>query len=293
MKRKILFFVCAMLLSVSVALFAACSSAEKGEFFDMIASQNESGYIADSDNNFIDESIQGETDTNGGSETEAAAPVEEKSNDSELYILALTSSLNIRKEASVSSAALGVMDKGDMLPYYGKVNGFYKTFYLGKDAYVSANSSYTKLYEMKISGSEKVESVIAVAKTLMGYPYVYGATRYHNGNGKLLTGFDSAKYDCSSLTQYAYYVGAGVKLGLTTRDQVNQGKSVSKANLKRGDLMFFTNSSRKNLTGIERVGHVAIYLGDNYILHTASDHAVIEQISQTRWSYYITSRDVL
>ena len=57
--------------------------------------------------------------------------------------------------------------------------------------------------------------------------------------------------------------------------------------------MFFTNASRKNNTGIERVGHVAIYLGGNYILHTASDHAVIEPISATRWSYYITTRDVL
>ena len=49
----------------------------------------------------------------------------------------------------------------------------------------------------------------------------------------------------------------------------------------------------RDSTGIERVGHVAIYLGDNYILHTASDYARIEQISSLRWSYYIETRDFL
>ena len=44
--------------------------------------------------------------------------------------------------------------------------------------------------------------------------------------------------------------------------------------------------------GVERIGHVALYLGDNYILHTASDYAVIEQISSTRWGYYIEARRV-
>lgn len=68
---------------------------------------------------------------------------------------------------------------------------------------------------------------------------------------------------------------------------------VKKENLARGDLMFFTNQSRKDKVGIERIGHVAIYLSNNYILHTATDHAVIEPISPTRWSYYITTRRVV
>ena len=74
---------------------------------------------------------------------------------------------------------------------------------------------------------------------------------------------------------------------MNTRTQVVQGKTVKKSELKRGDLMFFTNEARKDKTGIERVGHVALYLGDNWILHTASDYAKIEQISAKRWSYFI------
>ena len=89
--------------------------------------------------------------------------------------------------------------------------------------------------------------------------------------------------------QFMFYKGANVLLNMNTRTQVSQGKAVTDE-LKRGDLMFFTNASRKNNTGLERVGHVALYLGDNYILHTASDYAKIEQISSTRWSYYICAR---
>ena len=70
-------------------------------------------------------------------------------------------------------------------------------------------------------------------------------------------------------------------------------KEVKRSELKRGDLMFFTNASRKDKTGMERIGHVGIYFGNNYILHTASDHAVIEPISSVRWSYYVTARRVI
>ena len=61
----------------------------------------------------------------------------------------------------------------------------------------------------------------------------------------------------------------------------------------RGDLLFFTNADREDESGIERVGHVALYLGDGYILHTSEDYAVIEEISPTRESYFIEARRVI
>ena len=63
----------------------------------------------------------------------------------------------------------------------------------------------------------------------------------------------------------------------------------AKNNVKTTEI-YFTNEERQYKTGVERVGHVAIYLGDNYILHTASDYARIEKMSQKRWSYYIEAR---
>lgn len=207
-----------------------------------------------------------------------------------VYVRAKTDGLNVREGAGTGCASLGTLDKGDMAVCLGESNGWYKTYYRSKVAYVSASEKYTDLYTTD-KGSDEIEAVIDVGLKLLGTPYVYGATRYHNGSGKKLTGFSIDAFDCSSLMQYMYYIGADVKLDLTTRTQISQGRKVSE--LKRGDLMFFTNASRKDKTGIERVGHVALYLGDNYILHTASDHAVIEEISSTRWSYYIQANRMI
>lgn len=201
-------------------------------------------------------------------------------------IKALVGGLNIRKGGSALSTSLGTMDKDDLLYYAGREGDWYVTYYQNSPAYVSAKPQYTILIDMK-KGNEKTERILEAGYKLMGFPYVYGAVRLHNGGGRLLDNFNPGKYDCSSLMQYMFYYGASYNLQLTTRTQVYQGTPVNKKDLARGDLIFFTNASRVNNTGIERIGHVAIYLGNNYILHTASDHAVMEQISSTRWSYYI------
>ena len=201
-----------------------------------------------------------------------------------------TQGLNIRSAPSTSSSVVGSMDKGDMLRYEGTVNGWYKTVYKQRVAYIYAGKNYAHIVQMKQSSEEKIERIISVGEELMGYPYVWGSQRYHWGNGKLNTYFVQGEYDCSALMQYIFYKGAGILLDLNTRTQVLQGKSVADGDLKRGDVMFFTNSSRYDKTGVERVGHVALYLGNNYILHTASDHAVIEEISATRWSYFLVAK---
>lgn len=200
-----------------------------------------------------------------------------------------TSSLNVRSAPNTSATVVGKMDKGDMLRYEGEQNGWYKTIYKQKTAYVYGGNNYAYVVRMKRS-NDTVEKVIAIGEELMGYPYVWGSQRYHWGNGILNPNFIQGQYDCSALMQYIYFKGADVKLDLTTRTQVLQGRQVANGDLQRGDLMFFTNSSRYNNTGVERIGHVALYLGDNYILHTASDYAVIEEISATRWSYFIVAK---
>ncbi len=208
------------------------------------------------------------------------------------YIRIKTTDLNIRKSAGTTFANLGKAEIDTLMKYSGKTGEWYKTYYRGQTAYVSARADYTALVSME-PGSEKAEAVIEEGLKLLGTPYVYGAIRLHDGKGNLLKNFTASKFDCSSLMQYMFYYGAGVLLDTTTRTQVLQGKTVSKANLKRGDLLFFTNASRVNNTGIERIGHVALYLGDNYILHTASDYAKIEQISAQRWRYFITVQRML
>ncbi|HKL94461.1 MAG TPA: C40 family peptidase [Clostridia bacterium] len=209
------------------------------------------------------------------------------------YIRAKIGLLSVRKGPGSQFSSLGTLDKGDMVVYVMEDDGWYSTYYRNQTAFISASSVYTEIVTMEASENANIESVIAIGAKLLGTPYVYGAVRLHSGNGVLYTNFNITKFDCSSLMQYMFYYGANENLLMNTRTQVKQGSYVAKSDLVRGDLMFFTNSSRYYKTGIERVGHVAIYLGDNYILHTASDHAVIEQISATRWSYFIEGRKII
>ena len=204
------------------------------------------------------------------------------------YVRCTGNNVNLRSGAGTGFTILGQAEEGTMYVVTGKYGNWYQTYYRGKTAYIY--TEYATVFTLPLSQNEEAEDVIEEAYKHIGVPYVYGAVRLHDGKGNLLKGFTAQKFDCSSLVQYVYYQAAGTLLDTTTRTQVKQGKAVKRADLQRGDCIYFTNETRQHLTGIERVGHVAIYLGNNYILHTASDYARIEKMSATRWSYYIEAR---
>ncbi len=208
------------------------------------------------------------------------------------YILVRTDGLNIRTGAGTEYPSLGQAQKNILLRYDGAEGGWLRTRYRGKTAFVSGKTEFAGTMSMN-RGEEIVERVIEEGLDLLGTPYVFGAVRLTDGKGHFMKGFTAEAFDCSSLMQYIFYRGAGVELDVTTRTQILQGEAVPREELRRGDLMFFTNASRCNRTGIERVGHVALYLGDNYILHTASDFAKVEQISPARWAYFLAARRVI
>lgn len=206
------------------------------------------------------------------------------------YISSKVNSLRIRTGAGSNYSTIGYLDKNDMVLLTGEQGNYYKTIYKEKIGYL--HKDYCEVVKLQTS-SAKIEKAIDFGSSLLGYPYVWGSERYHWGNGKLNANFENGKFDCSAFVQYIYYITNGVILDVTSRTQSLNGELVKINDLRRGDLMFFTNQSRKNYSGIDRIGHVAIYIGYNYILHTASDHAVIEQISSTRWSYFECARRVV
>lgn len=238
--------------------------------------------------------IQDDIPNDSDSSEESEGDEENSSNSSQnpkkkVYIKSNANGLNVRSGAG-NYKVVGTMEKNDMLEYHGTEGNYYKTVFKEKTAYVY--KAHAELLEFDM-GSNEVESAISFGASLMGYPYVWGSQRYHWGNGKLNSNFVNGEFDCSALVQYVYFKTNKVILDMTSRTQSLNGVKVEKKDLRRGDLMFFTNASRKNKTGIERIGHVGIYFGGNYILHTASDYAVIEPISNLRWSYYITARRVV
>ncbi len=233
-------------------------------------------------------------------EPEGEAPPEEEEEQEEeeeeeketyaFYLLINTDGLNVRSGAGTGYSVVGQVSENRLIGYYGQKGNWYETRYRGKIAYVA--KSYVTVFTMQ-RASEEIETVIEEGVKYLGTPYVYGATRLHNGYGTMLSGFTTNAFDCSSYMQYIFYEGADKILQTTTRTQVFQGTEVKKSEIERGDLLFMTNSSRYYNTGVARIWPVALSLGNNLILHTASDYANIEEISPTRWKYYITARRML
>lgn len=210
---------------------------------------------------------------------------------SKTHLVQTTAAVNLRLQPNSTSQVIATAEKYSILTYISQENSWYKVKYNNQTLYLS--TSYSRL--IKINGSETViEKIITVGKSKMGYPYVYGAARLLNYNLDLNGAFTGRSFDCSSFVQYVYYMGAGIKLQGDTRSQYRQklGKSVNFSALQRGDVMFFTNAQREHLSGVERIGHVAIYLGDNMIMHTYSPQvgSLIEPLSTLRKSRFISAK---
>ena len=267
-------------LAPSLSLFA-CGD----DTVQIPPAQNESVENSTLDEDITDETpkpVQPETPT-----TTPAPPVVQTAQ----YIKCTGNGVNIRAGAGTSYSVLGSAESNTTYAVIEKTGNWYKTFYRNQTAYIYAE--YASVFSLEKTDEEDIEAVISEGYKLLGVPYVYGAVRLHDGTGKLLKGFSVQKFDCSSLIQYVFYKGANKLLQVNTRTQIKQGEYVHPDDLQRGDCIFFTNEERQYKTGIERVGHVALYLGDNYILHTASDYARIEKISAKRWSFYIEARRFL
>ncbi|MBQ8769104.1 MAG: C40 family peptidase [Oscillospiraceae bacterium] len=115
-------------------------------------------------------------------------------------------------------------------------------------------------------------AIIATAKKYIGVPYVWG--------GSTPSGFD-----CSGFVQYVF-AQHGIQLPRTSKQQYGVGTSVSKSNLKAGDLVFFETDGNG-------VSHLGIYIGNNQFIHAStSKGVVISSLSNTYWAprYYGAKR---
>ena len=190
-------------------------------------------------------------------------------------------SLNVRDKAGTDGKILGTLSAGDTLPCYKDSGNWYEVKYKDAHAYVSANESYSQ--KVDVDSLERIEKAISVGLSLLGTPYEYGATRVIDYNFNRIKNFTGKTFDCSSFVQYCFYTGAGVNLYGDSRTMSRQGVEIKSANMKRGDVIFMTSTARQNKTGIERIGHVAIYLGDNKILHTFGTGGVRVQEYSSFW----------
>lgn len=128
------------------------------------------------------------------------------------------------------------------------------------------------------SASTLADRIIKTAEKYMGTPYKYGAKA------------GSGYFDCSLFTQ-TVFAENGIKLPRNSRQQSQLGTSVKWGEWQKGDLLFFWTQA----TGKGKVGHVAIYAGNGYIIHTYGKPGVTySKITDRAWKEtYMGAKRVL
>ena len=116
--------------------------------------------------------------------------------------------------------------------------------------------------------STKGEQVIAYAKKFLGNRYVYGGTSLTNGT------------DCSGFTMRVYE-HFGYSIPRTSVTQRNAGKAVSSLSVaKPGDIICYS-------------GHVALYMGNNSIIHASNAKDGIKISYNAAYRSIITIRRII
>lgn len=215
-------------------------------------------------------------------ETSKEEPQQEK----QKVTLYATDVLNVRENPSTSSNRLGTLNKADEVTGFDE--GDWISFdFNGKKAYVmkaylssekpvieqpkqqqeqpKQQVEENKQEQASIpTDSNKVETVVNAALAQVGKAYVWASSNPNVG------------FDCSGLTYYAFKQ-AGINLNRVAADQYANGTPVSRENLMRGDLVFFSYGGG--------IGHVGLYIGNGKFVHasTYSTGVIVSDLS----GYYL------
>jgi cell wall-associated NlpC family hydrolase len=139
----------------------------------------------------------------------------------------------------------------------------------------TTTSSKTSRSTVSEATSSKASAIINTAKSLLGVPYVWG-------------GASPSGVDCSGFIQYVFGKN-GISMPRTAADQYKVGTSISKGDLRPGDLVFFE-------TYKPGASHVGIYLGSGSFIHASSGkgEVTISNLSSSYYtSHYLGSRRVI
>lgn len=210
--------------------------------------------------------------------------------------------VNIRSKPNTSGEILAKLNKGARVDIFEQSGDWYRIS-IGEDRYGWIHKDYISIRNESVSrgtadtaasiqsdatADQKVtqenqnsasiedsgktealrQEIIAYAKTLLGIKYVYG-------------GSSKKGFDCSGFVGYVFE-HFGISLERSSKDMGNNGKTVKKADLKPGDLVFFDTNG-----GLNAINHVGIYIGNNKFIHASSGVGRKVTISSLSDSFYL------
>ena len=160
----------------------------------------------------------------------------------------------------------------------GMNHNWYRVSVNGKEGWVSKDT--LSVADEGIIPYSKVlgEEIVEYGKLFIGTPYVWGGNDLRNG------------VDCSGLTKKVFE-GFDINISRLSYTQVNDGKKVSKSELRPGDLVFFDTSGENN----GNISHVGIYAGNDLFLHADCTKGVtISSLSNAYYARnYVTGSRIL
>lgn len=116
------------------------------------------------------------------------------------------------------------------------------------------------------------QSVANAAFNYLNIPYKFGGNDYING------------YDCSGLVRAIFLEITNKSLPRTSAAQAAATRTIRRAELEPGDLVFFNTSGKRQFS------HVGIYVGNDQFIHAPRTGAQIriENITQRYWNTRFT-----
>ncbi|MCF8567386.1 C40 family peptidase [Alicyclobacillus tolerans] len=118
----------------------------------------------------------------------------------------------------------------------------------------------------------KADAVLAVARSKLGTPYIWGHNEDRGQYG----------FDCSNFTEYVYHHALGYRFTTASRGQyLHVGDPVHDSQRSIGDLIVF-----------ERGAHVGIYVGNNRFINCGGGLGKVGYLSMgpgSYWGKHITS----
>lgn len=114
--------------------------------------------------------------------------------------------------------------------------------------------------------SDKALDVVIFALGLIDIGYQFGGRNPEAG------------LDCSGMVSYVFGRAAGLRLQGSAADLARQGRPVTPAQLRPGDLVFFNTLERP-------FSHVGIYIGDGRFVHAPSSRGKV-RIDSLRQGWY-------